>query len=46
VLYYVAISAPVGPTVRAVQRAFHLSTLIPPADAINADVVGAEPLAR
>ncbi len=46
VLYFVAISAPVGPQVQAVQRAFRLSGLIPSADAINADVVGMQPLVR
>jgi chemosensory pili system protein ChpA (sensor histidine kinase/response regulator) len=46
VLYYVAISAPVGPQVQAVQRAFRLSGLIPSAESINADVVGMQPLVR
>jgi chemosensory pili system protein ChpA (sensor histidine kinase/response regulator) len=46
VLYYVAISAPVSPAVRAVQRAFRLSSLIPPPEAIDMDVVGIEPLLR
>ena len=35
VLYYVAISAPVGPQVQAVQRAFKLSGLIPTAEALD-----------
>jgi chemosensory pili system protein ChpA (sensor histidine kinase/response regulator) len=46
VLYYVAISAPVGPQVQAVQRAYRLAALIPPADSINADVVSMQPLVR
>ena len=46
VLYYVAISAPVGPQVQAVQRAFRLSGLIPTAETIETDVVGLQPLIR
>ncbi len=46
VLYYVAISAPVGPQVQAVQRAFRLSGLIPTAEALNADLVRIQPLLR
>src|SRR5688572_29014408 len=46
VLYYVAISAPVGPQVQAVQRAFKLSGLIPTAETIETDVVGLQPLIR
>jgi len=46
VLYYVAISAPVGPQVQAVQRAFRLHGLIPTADVLSADVVRVQPLLR
>ncbi|CAG0993320.1 type IV pili sensor histidine kinase and response regulator,chpA; chemosensory pili system protein ChpA (sensor histidine kinase/response regulator) [Burkholderiales bacterium] len=46
VLYYVAISAPVGPQVQAVQRAFRLAGLIPTAEALNADMVRIQPLLR
>ncbi len=46
VLYYVAISAPVGPQVQAVQRAFRLSGLIPTAEALNADLVRIQPILR
>ena len=46
VLYYVAISAPVGPQVQAVQRAFRLSGLVPTPDVIHADVVAIRSLAR
>ncbi|MFI4923587.1 MAG: Hpt domain-containing protein [Vicinamibacteria bacterium] len=46
VLYYVAISAPVGPQVQAVQRTFKLSGLIPSAEALNADLVRIQPLLR
>ncbi|HKE41465.1 MAG TPA: Hpt domain-containing protein [Casimicrobiaceae bacterium] len=46
VLYYVAISAPVGPQVQAVQRAFRLQGLIPTADVLSADVVRMQPLLR
>ncbi len=46
VLYYVAISAPVGPQVQAVQRAFRLQGLIPTADVLSADVVRVQPLLR
>jgi chemosensory pili system protein ChpA (sensor histidine kinase/response regulator) len=46
VLYYVAISAPVGPQVQAVQRAFRLQGLIPSADVLSADVVRVQPLLR
>jgi len=46
VLYYVAISAPVGPQVQAVQRAFGLSQLVPAAGAIDTDVVAMRSLAR
>ena len=46
VLYYVAISAPVGSQVQAVQRAFRLSGLIPSAETIGTDVVGLQPLIR
>ena len=46
VLYYVAISAPVGPQVQAVQRAYRLGGLIPTAETIGTDVVGLQPLIR
>ncbi|HET9045735.1 MAG TPA: hypothetical protein VFO33_02160, partial [Casimicrobiaceae bacterium] len=46
VLYYVAISAPVGPKVQAVQQAFRLSGLIPSAEVLSADVVQMQPLLR
>jgi chemosensory pili system protein ChpA (sensor histidine kinase/response regulator) len=44
VLYYVARSAPVSPTVQAVQCAFGLGTLLPSEQAINEDVVAIEPI--
>src|SRR6266536_5205113 len=46
VLYYVAISAPVGPQVQAVQRAYRLPGLIPTADVLSADVVRMQPHLR
>ncbi len=46
VLYYVAISAPVGPQVQAVQRAYRLPALIPSAEALSADVVRVQPHLR
>ena len=46
VLYYVALSAPVTPTVQAVQTGFGLGGLIPTADALNADLVGLQPILR
>ena len=46
VLYYVAISAPVGPQVQAVQRTYRLAGLIPSAEALNADLVRVQPLLR
>jgi len=46
VLYYVAISAPAGPQVQAVQRAFRLQGLIPTADVLSSDVVRMQPLLR
>jgi len=46
VLYFVAISAPVGPQVQAVQQAFKLSGLIPSAEVLSADVVQIQPLLR
>jgi chemosensory pili system protein ChpA (sensor histidine kinase/response regulator) len=46
VLYYVAISAPVGPQLVAVQSAFKLSGLIPSAAVLDADVVHIKPLLR
>ena len=46
VLYYVAISSPVGPQVQAVQRAYRLPGLIPSAEVLSADVVRVQPLLR
>jgi len=46
VLYYVAISAPVAPSVEAVQRVFSLTGLIPSAEVLSADVVGIQPHLR
>ena len=46
VLYYVALSAPVTPTVQAVQAGFGLRGLIPTADALNADLVGLQSVLR
>ena len=46
VLYYVAISAPIGPQLQAVQKTFKLSGLIPSAEVLSADVVRIEPLLR
>src|SRR5437660_3303053 len=46
VLYYVAISAPAGPQVQAVQRAYRLPGLIPSAEVLSADVVRVQPLLR
>ncbi len=46
VLYYVAISAPVVPSVQAVQKGFKLSGFIPSAEVLNADLVRIQPLLR
>jgi chemosensory pili system protein ChpA (sensor histidine kinase/response regulator) len=46
VLYFVAISAPMGPQVQAVQRAFGLTGLIPSAEVLSADVVRLQPILR
>ncbi|HEX6138460.1 MAG TPA: Hpt domain-containing protein, partial [Casimicrobiaceae bacterium] len=46
VLYYVAISKPVAPAIEAVQRAYRLASLIPSAEALDADVVRLQPLLR
>jgi chemosensory pili system protein ChpA (sensor histidine kinase/response regulator) len=46
VLYFVAISTPVGPQVQAVQRAYRLQGLIPTADVLSADVVRVQPRVR
>jgi chemosensory pili system protein ChpA (sensor histidine kinase/response regulator) len=46
VLYFVAICAPVGPQVQAVQKAFRLSGLIPSAEVLSSDVVRLQPLLR
>ncbi len=45
-LYFVAISAPSGQQVQAVQQAFHLAGLIPSDDVLNADMVRIEPVLR
>ena len=45
-LYFVAISAPVGPQVQAVQKAFRLSGLIPSEEVLTADLVRIQPLLR
>ncbi len=46
VLYFVAICAPVGPQVQAVQKAFRLAGLIPSAEVLSSDVVRLQPLLR
>jgi chemosensory pili system protein ChpA (sensor histidine kinase/response regulator) len=46
VLYYIAIARPVSPTIEAVQRAYQLASLIPSAEALDADVVRLQPLLR
>ena len=46
VLYFVAISKPAAPQIEAVQRAYSLATLIPSAEALDADVVRLQPLLR
>ncbi len=46
VLYYIAISAPVAPSVQAVQKGFRLSGLIPSAEVLNADLVRIQPHLR
>jgi chemosensory pili system protein ChpA (sensor histidine kinase/response regulator) len=46
VLYYVAISAPVAPSVQAVQKGFKLGGLIPSAEVLNADLVRIQPHLR
>ena len=46
VLYFVAICAPVGSQVQAVQRSFKLWGLIPTAEVLSADVVRLQPLLR
>ncbi len=46
VLYYVAISAPVAPSVQAVQKGFRLAGLIPSAEVLNADLVRIQPHLR
>ncbi len=46
VLYHVAIAAPVGPQLQAVQRAYRLQALIPTPEAIGTDVVGLMPKIR
>ncbi len=46
VLYFVAISPPVTPSVQAVQRTFGLAALIPSAEVLNADLVRLHPILR
>jgi len=46
VLYYVAISRPAAPQIAAVQRTYDLASLIPTAEALDADVVRLQPLLR
>ena len=46
VLYYVAIAAPVAPSVQAVQKGFKLGGLIPSAEVLNSDLVRIQPLLR
>jgi chemosensory pili system protein ChpA (sensor histidine kinase/response regulator) len=46
VLYYVAISAPVAPSVQAVQKGFKLAGLIPSAEVLNSDLVRIQPHLR
>ena len=46
VLYYVAVSTPVAPTVQAVQKAFGLAGLVPSAEVLNADLVRLQPILR
>jgi chemosensory pili system protein ChpA (sensor histidine kinase/response regulator) len=46
VLYYVAISAPVGRRCRRCSSAFQLSGLIPSAEVLSADVVRIQPMLR
>ena len=46
VLYFVAVSAPVAPSVLAVQRAFGLAALIPSAEVLSADLVRLHPILR
>ena len=46
VLYYVAVSVPAAPSVRAVQRCFALAALIPSAEVLNADLVRLQPILR
>ena len=46
VLYYVAVSSPVTPTVGAVQKGYGLTGLIPSAEALNADLIRLQPILR
>ena len=46
VLYYVAIAAPVAPSVQAVQKSFKLGGLIPSAEVLDRDLVRIQPLLR
>jgi chemosensory pili system protein ChpA (sensor histidine kinase/response regulator) len=46
VLYFVAISAPVAPSVQAVQESFGLAALIPSVEVLNADLVRLHPILR
>jgi chemosensory pili system protein ChpA (sensor histidine kinase/response regulator) len=44
VLYYVAVSRPLTPTVQAVQEAYGLPGLIPSAETLNADTIRLQPI--
>jgi chemosensory pili system protein ChpA (sensor histidine kinase/response regulator) len=46
VLYFVAVSAPIVPTVQAVQKAYGLPAMIPSAETLSADVVRLQPILR
>ena len=46
VLYYVAVSTPVTPTVAAVQKGYGLPGLIPSAEVLNADLIRLQPILR
>ncbi|HXR55563.1 MAG TPA: Hpt domain-containing protein [Casimicrobiaceae bacterium] len=46
VLYHIATAKPAAPQIDAVQRAYQLAALIPPPEALDADVVRIKPLLR
>ncbi|MET0683604.1 MAG: Hpt domain-containing protein [Casimicrobiaceae bacterium] len=46
VLYYVAVSRPVTPTIAAVQQGYGLTELIPSAEVLNADLIRLQPILR